>query len=51
MWHLWGEKRHEYRFLGGGNLRERDHLEDPGIEFIEKTNKCAWIYECNFIIQ
>jgi hypothetical protein len=39
MWHLWGEKRHAYRFWWG-NLRERDHLEDLGMEFIEKTNKC-----------
>jgi len=46
MWHLWGEERHGYRFL----MRERDHLDDLGIEFIEKTNKCFGIYECNFII-
>jgi len=36
--------------FGEGNLRERDYMEDLGIEFIKKTNKCAWIYECNFII-
>jgi hypothetical protein len=31
MYHL-GEKRGVYRVLVGGNLRERDHLEDPGVD-------------------
>ena len=27
-----GERRDVYRILVGQNLRERDHLEDPGID-------------------
>ena len=32
MWHVWGEVRNVYRVLIGGNMRERDHLEDPGVD-------------------
>jgi hypothetical protein len=31
MWHVWEERRGAYRVLWG-NLRERDHLEDPGLD-------------------
>ena len=27
-----GERRGAYRFLVGGDLRERDHLVDPGVD-------------------
>ena len=33
MGHVWGEWRGVYRFFfWWGNLRERDHLEDPGVD-------------------
>jgi len=49
MWHMWGKKRHAYRFLMGES-GEKNHLDDLDIELIEETNKCFWIYERNFII-
>jgi len=33
MWHVWREERRIQGF-GGENLRERDHLEDRGIDRI-----------------
>jgi hypothetical protein len=29
---LYGDKRETYRVLLGGNLRECDHSEDPGVD-------------------
>jgi hypothetical protein len=35
-----GEMRHAYRLLGG-NLRERNHLEDPGVDGMKMLK---WIF-------
>jgi len=31
MWRVWGEKR-SVQGIGGGNLEERDHLEDQDVD-------------------
>jgi hypothetical protein len=31
MWHVWG-RGEVHRGLWWGNLRERDHLQDPGVD-------------------
>jgi len=31
MWHIWG-RREVYAGFWWGNLRERDHLKDPGVD-------------------
>ena len=31
MWHVWG-RGGAYKGFWRGNLRERDHLEDPGVD-------------------
>ena len=40
MWHVWG-RRHAYTGFWWGNLRERDHLEDP---VVDGSVKIRWIF-------
>jgi hypothetical protein len=33
MWHVWGRgEGHTGVWLGGGNLKARDHLQDPDVD-------------------
>jgi hypothetical protein len=32
MWNVWGRGGKVYTRFWWGNLRERDHLEDPGVD-------------------
>jgi hypothetical protein len=41
MWHVWGSGKVQTR-LWWGNLRERDRLEDPGVDGILKWMFRKW---------